>query len=375
MARLLGTLLLFALLSGAQATQASTLSASEGDLTRLSLSPDSEGSPAWSGPSTLIYVTPSGISRVDVAAVGPKAPKEFQGRTWVFDPSSLEAATTSLRAYSPTQGTLEAITEVAAHPAIANLAAISKHRSASPDLWVVLPDGAARPLYAEPTSEAAPAWNPDGKAIWLVSQGKILRVDAATGVAREVKAVALTLNIEEYRDPVPNPDGTLVAFAGRVVGETAHDLWVMGPEGQNPRRLTQSSTGEARPSWFPDGKRLALQVDNGLALIHADGSGLQVITTSPDLGKMSRPAVSPDGKSVAFVSGFAGSDDIWLLRLPGASAPSPPPSAGASVPPPKAASAPPATPSPKQPGFEAALALAALCCATLFALRWRSRDE
>ncbi len=368
MARGLPVLLLLLLLLPA----ARALSATEGDLTRVSTSPDAEGSPSWSGPSTLVYTTPSGLARVDMAAAGAKAAKTLQGRTWVFDPSGIDSATAPLRAYSSTQGTLEPPTEAAALPGVDGVAAISKHRSASPDLWVVRSDGTARPLYAEPTVESAPAWEPGGKAVWVASQGKLLRVESATGAAAEVRAALLDTSIVEYRDPAPSPDGALVAFVGRAAGESSVDLWVMGPGGQNPRRLTRSPQVEAHPSWFPDSRRLALQVDDGLALVNADGSGLESVATSPDLGKMGRPAVSPDGRSIAFVSRFAGSDDIWLLRLPGApSSATPAPSAQASAP---ASAAPAATPTPKQPGFEAAVAIAAVATVALLARSSRRRD-
>lgn len=365
MARLLGLLLFLAFIPASRA-----LSVSEGDLTRLSTFPDAEGSPSWSGPSTLVYTSPASIYRVDVAAAGAKAPKTLQGRTWVFDPSGLDSATAPLRAYSSSQGTLEPPTEAAALPGVDGVAAISKHRSVSPDLWVVRSDGTARPLYTEPTAESSPAWEPGGKSVWVASQGKLLRVNADTGAAAEVKAAVLDTSIVEYRDPAPSPDGALVAFVGRAAGETSLDLWVMGPGGQNPRRLTRSPAAEAHPSWFPDSKRLALQVDDGLALVNADGSGFEAVTTSPDLGKMTRPAVSPDGRSVAFVSRFSGSDDIWLLKLPGvsSSSPTPAPSAQASAP---ASAAPAATPTPKQPGFEAAAALTALAALAVVARRRR----
>lgn len=337
------------------------LTATEGDLTRVSASPGAEGSPSWSGPSTLVYVTPSGLARVDVAAAGAKTPRTFQGRTWVFDPSGLDSATVPLRAYSPTQGALEPPAEVAALPGVDGVAAISRHRSVSPDLWVVRSDGTARPLYTEPTVESSPAWEPGGGSIWVASQGRLLRVDAATGAAAEVKAAVLETSIVEYRDPAPSPDGSLVAFVGRAAGETSLDLWLMEKGGQNPRRLTHSPQAEGRPSWFPDGKRLAVQVDSGLALVNADGSGFEAVTTRPDLGRMVRPAVSPDGTSIAFVSRFGGSDDIWLLKLPGAPSPSPTPAPTPAQTP----SPPEPSPTPKQPGFEAAPALAALAALAL----------
>lgn len=370
MARLPGALLLLLAAMG----PALGISLTESDLTRLSTAPTAEGSPSWASDHLLFHVADGALATVDLADSGPKTPREVDGKTWVFDPDPLAAS--AVRAYSGTLGRIESITEVAVSPDGATLAFISNHRSASPDLWLARADGSsARPLYAEPTAEAAPAWSADGRALWVASQGRLLRVDAETGGAKEVKAVGVSPPIEEYRDPAPGPDGTSLAFVARSAGEVAFDLWVMGTDGSNPRRLTRTAEAEAHPSWFPDGGRLAFQVDGTVSLIGADGTGLEPLRTRPPLGRVARPAVSPDGSAIAVVSDFAGSDDIWLLRLPGGGAPASSPAATAppAAPSPAPESAPASAPTatPAQPGGGAALALLALFAAGL--LLWRPR--
>jgi Tol biopolymer transport system component len=58
------------------------------------------------------------------------------------------------------------------------------------------------------------------------------------------------------RDPAVSPDGRLVAYDRKAV-DGRRSIWISPITGGAPARLTQTSAGEAVPTWSPDSKWLA----------------------------------------------------------------------------------------------------------------------
>jgi len=99
-------------------------------------------------------------------------------------------------------------------------------------------------------------------------------------------------------EPAISPDGSRIAYASRVNGQA--DLYVVDAHGGQPLRLTDDPADDTSPAWFPDGSSLAFvshrlgrpdvwkigQLGGGATLLLADARD---------------PAVSPDGRRLAFV--------------------------------------------------------------------------
>ena len=90
-----------------------------------------------------------------------------------------------------------------------------------------------------------------------------------------------------------------------VVFANEGDIYTVHPDGTHMRRLTRTKVrGEALPSWSPDGRRIAFEVDSGfdtpsfVYTMSAAGTGSKRVVRVPD--GYATPAWSPDGKTIAF---------------------------------------------------------------------------
>lgn len=150
----------------------------------------------------------------------------------------------------------------------------------------------------------APSVSPDGRR-FVFSAGKPLtserppdrrfvlavagmNVAASHGVADD-PLPALT---DADRDPAWSPDGERIVFSGEVDGN--RDLYVVGTDGSNLRRLTFHPKADFEPTWSTRGE-IAYVRRSVLYRIRPDGSGPR------SLGRRGRrPDWSPSGSRLVF---------------------------------------------------------------------------
>src|SRR5687768_16526514 len=133
---------------------------------------------------------------------------------------------------------------------------------------------------------------------------KIFKLDLAAG-----RITRLTSNIS-FRDEGPRwpPDGTRSSFVSNRAhyegpnpeqGTPDLDLYVMGANGANVRRLTRESSNEGDATWTPDGKSLIFSSDRDsrgdLYRLWIDDGRVERLTTH-FVGRAIMPTVSPDGR-------------------------------------------------------------------------------
>ncbi|MEQ9400618.1 MAG: S9 family peptidase [Longimicrobiales bacterium] len=134
-------------------------------------------------------------------------------------------------------------------------------------LFVVSADG-GNPLQITegPYDHGAPVWTPDGRS--LLFSG--LRAEDAEHQYRESEIYSVTVASREVRqlttrrgpdgDPLPSPDGRLIAYTGySFTTDTYREdvLWVMNADGSGTRMVAEEMGGGFGDlTWAPDGRGL-----------------------------------------------------------------------------------------------------------------------
>ncbi|MGH9334584.1 MAG: CehA/McbA family metallohydrolase, partial [Vicinamibacteria bacterium] len=198
-----------------------------------------------------------------------------------------------------------------------------------------------------------PSWSPDGRGIAFSMDGRIWVVPAEGGEATQVSSG------EGYDfEPDWSPDGRKIVFS-RDVGANL-DIHVLSLDDASIRRLTDAPALEFHPRWEEEGgilytsavsgnfdlHRLSLETGAPAPLydwpsneIQADPSPIagDPVFVSSRSGRVgtgglfvggrevhfeetsfrTRPAFSPDGRTIAFISDADGSRQVWLLPTEG----------------------------------------------------------
>jgi TolB protein len=116
-------------------------------------------------------------------------------------------------------------------------------------------------------------------------------------------------------DPAWSPDGRLIAFASRRDGNS--HIFVMSADGSGTRRLTSQAFDDDHPAWSRDGTRILFGREGALFAVALTGG--KATRVGHGLGRAADPAVSPNGRSVAYdyrQPGFS-VREIWLMSSDG----------------------------------------------------------
>jgi Tol biopolymer transport system component len=219
------------------------------------------------------------------------------------------------------------------------------------DIWTIAPDGSSpTPVTNDPSLDWCPRWSPDGKWLYFLSDrngsmnlwrvridpqtgapegtvepqttpaidmslfsfarstpmmiyenriilGKVVRIDWRTGATRTVTEMPAA---RQPVGPDVSGDGKWLTFY--TIGKS-EEIYVVGTDGSNLRRLVSGDFRSRGPRWGPDGKTIAFQSTKSgrpeIWTIQSDGSGLRQIT-SGGAAEPIQPVWAPDGKSLAY---------------------------------------------------------------------------
>jgi len=159
------------------------------------------------------------------------------------------------------------------------------------------------------------AWTPDGKSIVIWGEGKIWKVDVASGKGGQIpfsakveqtiaEAVRFPVKVHPddfavkmVRDVRVSPDGKTVVYSA-----LGHLYSKRLPDGE-PKRLTSDTRFEFYPSFSRDGQRIVYtswsDAEAGrVRVMRADGSSGRDVVAKP--GHYVKPSFSPDGQKIVY---------------------------------------------------------------------------
>ncbi len=145
--------------------------------------------------------------------------------------------------------------------------------------------------------------SPDGTTLLFDLLGDIYTLPISGGTAKPIsKGPALDMH------PRYSPDGRTIAFGSDRGG--MENLWLMDSDGTNPRSLVKDKdTYVMSAAWTPDGKYLIARKEDGkragippmeLWMYHVQGGSGIKLTSYEEINNASGPVVSRDGRYVYF---------------------------------------------------------------------------
>ncbi|HUF47769.1 MAG TPA: protein kinase [Vicinamibacterales bacterium] len=186
--------------------------------------------------------------------------------------------------------------------------------------WVD-PNGVETAIPAEPRPYRHPRVSPDGSRI-AVEVEDAGNTDIWVGDQRRGTFSRLTIEDDVDSDPIWSADGSRIVFSS-VRG--AAGLFWMSADGTGSADLLTNATGGVRAfGWTSDGRLLFEELQGPDVRLLSPGSGaapeLKPLFDSPDYFNEVLPALSPDGRWLAYQSTESGQMAIYVRPFPDVSA-------------------------------------------------------
>jgi Tol biopolymer transport system component/DNA-binding winged helix-turn-helix (wHTH) protein len=180
-------------------------------------------------------------------------------------------------------------------------------------------------LTSDPALDKSPAWSPDGRQIAFIrrrgSRGEIRLISPAGGPEQKVVETEGTL-------VAWSADSQTLAFIDRAAGEDLYSIFLVPASGGPKRRVTfptaEKTYGDSSPAISPDGRTLAfvryLTYDVADVFVHPlDGGKPRRLTF--DKRQIRGLAWMPNGKELIFSSNRNGRHQLWRVNVSGAAQP------------------------------------------------------
>ncbi len=187
-------------------------------------------------------------------------------------------------------------------------------------------------LTKDAAIDYSPAWSPDGKSIAFCRGteklgGGLWVIPASGGTEREIRSLT-SIAISSAKSLSWSPDSRFLVSSASFGSGDKNGLYLVNIQTGDYRLLTQSHPGEndVAPAVSPDGRLLAFERDTGrgvssIALLpfHTDNrvKGDARILTWPGFDHLSNggPAWTPDSRAIVFDSNKGGDAHLWVVPI------------------------------------------------------------
>lgn len=168
------------------------------------------------------------------------------------------------------------------------------------DLRLVVPAG---------KGASKPAWSPDGQQLAFAAlQAGINDIWITDQLGNEQTNLTQTPDYTEFA-PAWSADRSRLVYARQPVDlSTRAQLWTINVDGSNPRLLVAADDDASNPAWSPDGSWIAYEGGPGYATnlraVHPDGTEDHSLYSTGDGTTVHDPAWSSDGQALVFSLGL-----------------------------------------------------------------------
>jgi serine/threonine protein kinase/Tol biopolymer transport system component len=252
---------------------------------------------------------------------------DFAG--YSFTPISLDAPTETLPAWSPDG------------KSIAYLAVIGGVKQV---MSRTVGSSQAAQLTHLTRNTGRPFWSPDGSTVFFVAEPEqpgeapgLWAINATGGMPERVIEGATTAAVHpdgrtfaftrggrlwigrEFGKPPFEPPGSVLGFSpdgSSLAVWQDYNVWILSYPSGDSRQLNGVAVDSIGAAWMPDSRRLVVadpEPNTALSLVDTVGGTRRVIYAGPL--EVFQPAVSPDGRRIAFVGGSI-SWDVVEIQVP-----------------------------------------------------------
>jgi Tol biopolymer transport system component len=221
------------------------------------------------------------------------------------------------------------LVERAAHPAWSpdgRSVAFQSDRDGQWDIWIVAAEGGeARPLRSDVDIDYQPSFSPDGRFVAYASLASSFFKARIRVVGSDGKGGGWDIDAPGAIALAPawSPDGRAVYFAtSRTQQESRTSLWraTVPAKGRPPRleRLTFGEAVDSDPAFAAGGGRFAYaRATNAPDLFELDLRSGTVRQVTSGSGSEDFPHQSPDGRSLLFASDRQGGSGLFMMPIGG----------------------------------------------------------
>ena len=185
-----------------------------------------------------------------------------------------------------------------------------------------------RRLTDHPAGDFQPVFSPDGRRIAFVSlRTGNFKIFVMNADGTQERLLTKTPKWVGDASPSWSPDGRWIAFASSRLKDGNPEIFKMRPDGSRVTRLTFTDTAgeispdDGFPSWSPDGRSIVFSstraaAQHDLYVMGADGKNVRRLTTNPSFDDWAAKW-SRDGRSIVFEAVGRSASNVYLVDADG----------------------------------------------------------